>query len=453
VSRNRQTDSPPIRVLYATGDESLPTRVESTLDPVDLRSEPVTTVTTALDAVDAAPVDCVVVTDSLPDADGLDLARAVREENPRLPIVLVTEEGTDERARGAAAAGVTYLPTTSGSDATSVLAERVLALAEQERERRNARRERDRLERTTRHLESLFESAPLPIIELDAEGMVLRWNRGAEETFGWASENAVGKFNPIVPEDELDAFDRLLNQLLAGEEVRGAEVVGQTNAGKRVEFLLSATPVSGPDGPQSVIAVLNDITTQERMERRLRELQETAQQLSVSPSIDTVGEIATEAANNVLGLGVTGLWRYDEREQALRPVTITTAAEIWLRAHQRLLPATASRGTHSTPARCVPTRTSGTCPSATIATQKSAAKSSSRSGSKASLSPARPSPVSSRKPTWSSFASSARPSRRRWSGQPANSSSADRTIASRSSPTCSLTTYETRSRPHRAFWS
>jgi len=173
----------------------------------------------------------------------------------------------------------------------------------------------------------LFESSPLPIIELDAEGMVLRWNRGAEETFGWASENAVGKFNPIVPEDELDAFDRLLNQLLAGEEVRGAEVVGQTNAGKRVEFLLSATPVSGPDGPQSVIAVLNDITTQERMERRLRELQETAQQLSVSPSIDTVGEIATEAANNVLGLGVTGLWRYDEREQALRPVTITTAAE------------------------------------------------------------------------------------------------------------------------------
>jgi signal transduction histidine kinase len=63
------------------------------------------------------------------------------------------------------------------------------------------------------------------------------------------------------------------------------------------------------------------------VERQLRALQRTARDLNIAESIDEIGEIAVEAAADILDLEVTGIWRYDEREDALAPVTMTTTGE------------------------------------------------------------------------------------------------------------------------------
>lgn len=305
----------PVRVLYVSTSETFADRIDDVL--AGSRGERVQTAPGAIHAVDAGSVDCVVVGDTDLQDGVFELVESLRERQPCLPAVLVANGGNDERARAAAEVGAAYIPTGPERDDTTLIADRIRALVDQERECRAAKRARD-------HLGSLFESLPLPVVELTPDGEVLRWNRGAEETFGWTEEEVVGAFNPIVPESEMEEFNRGMDRLLAGKELRGAEVVAQTKDGDRLEFLLSAAPVLGPGSElQSITAVLNDITTQKRIERRLRRLQETARQLSVSPSIDEIGDIATAAAADVLGLEVTGLWRYDEHEHALRPVAVT----------------------------------------------------------------------------------------------------------------------------------
>ncbi|WP_396612657.1 PAS domain-containing protein [Haloferax sp. S1W] len=188
-------------------------------------------------------------------------------------------------------------------------------------------RSRTKLEQTNQRLESLIEAVPMAILEVDKYGNVLMWNNGAEEMFGWSSEEVVGTFNPLVPEEKTAEFEAHRRQTFTGENIRGKEIQRVTKNGDELDLLLSTASVPGPRGNvDRVLAVLEDITSQKRIERSLRELQQTAQQLTVASSTEQVGEIAVGAAADVLGLEVTSIWEYDEKSDALVPLTETSAA-------------------------------------------------------------------------------------------------------------------------------
>ncbi|AFK19264.1 PAS domain S-box protein [Haloferax mediterranei ATCC 33500] len=188
-------------------------------------------------------------------------------------------------------------------------------------------RSRTELEQTNRRLESLIETAPMAIMEVGRRGNLLLWNQGAEEMFGWSREEVIGTFNPLVPDEKIDEYESHLAKTFAGERVYGKEIRRQTKAGDKLDLLLSTASIADPEGGvDRVIAILEDITPQKRIERSLRELQQTAQELTVASSTEEVGEIAVEAAVDVLGLEVTSIWEYDEQEDALVPLTETSAA-------------------------------------------------------------------------------------------------------------------------------
>jgi PAS domain S-box-containing protein len=188
--------------------------------------------------------------------------------------------------------------------------------------------ERERtLEETNERLESLIQAAPLTIMEIDSEGTVVLWNEGAEEMFGWSRAEVIGEFNPIVPEDRRAEFLAIRRRAMNGERIRAKEISRKTKGGERLDLLLSVTPLTGPDGDvTSVLAVIEDITNQKRLEARLRSLQETAQQLSHARSVDEIGSIAVDATAEILGFEITGIWEYDDRSDALVPITESQAA-------------------------------------------------------------------------------------------------------------------------------
>ncbi|WP_136688258.1 PAS domain-containing protein [Halorhabdus amylolytica] len=188
------------------------------------------------------------------------------------------------------------------------------------------KRERE-LERTKQRLESLIDAAPLTIMEVDPDGTVRRWNQGAEDMFGWSREEVLGEFNPIVPADKQDEFADLRQRVLDGEQIRGREIRRETKCGDRLDLLLSVTAIVDSEGePTSILAVLEDISDQKRLERRLRDLQDTAQRLSGAQSTEEIGDIAVDAAARILDLEVTGIWEYNERENTLDPIVETPAA-------------------------------------------------------------------------------------------------------------------------------
>ena len=186
--------------------------------------------------------------------------------------------------------------------------------------------ERERaLEVANQRLESLIEATPLTVMEIDTAGNVMRWNDEAETMFGWSREEVLGEFNPMVPEDRQSEFASHRQRALSGERIRGAEIQRETKDGEELDLLLSVAPIREPGGDiTSILAVLEDITEQKELERKLRSLQETAQRLSGAQSSEEIGTIAVEAAEEILGFDITAVWEYNEQADTLDPVAAST---------------------------------------------------------------------------------------------------------------------------------
>jgi PAS domain S-box-containing protein len=182
--------------------------------------------------------------------------------------------------------------------------------------------ERERaLETTNQRLESLFEATPLTVMEIDREGTVTRWNDEAENMFGWSREEVLGEPNPIVPDERRDEFTSHRRCALRGDRIRGKEIQREKKDGEKLDLLLSVAPITDSAGETtSILAVLEDITEQKRLETKLRSLQETAQQLSGAQSSSEIGDIAVEAADDILGFELTGIWEYSEQRETLVPL-------------------------------------------------------------------------------------------------------------------------------------
>jgi PAS domain S-box-containing protein len=188
-------------------------------------------------------------------------------------------------------------------------------------------RERE-LEAANERLESLIEATPLTIMEIDEDGDVRLWNDGAEEMFGWSAEEVLGEPNPMIPEGKQAEFADHRRRAFDGTPIRGREVRRETKSGDLLDLLLSVTPLrDGDDEVTSVLAVLEDITEQKQLEHSLRALQETGQRLSSAQSVESIGEIAVEAAVEVLGFENTGIWQYDEQDDVLLPLAASDDAE------------------------------------------------------------------------------------------------------------------------------
>ncbi|MFB6153359.1 MAG: histidine kinase N-terminal 7TM domain-containing protein [Halodesulfurarchaeum sp.] len=62
------------------------------------------------------------------------------------------------------------------------------------------------------------------------------------------------------------------------------------------------------------------------LEGKLRDLQAVAGKLMEAGSIEEIGDIAVDSAEEILGLEITGIWRYDAEQDVLLPVTETAGA-------------------------------------------------------------------------------------------------------------------------------
>ncbi|WP_340100666.1 PAS domain S-box protein [Salinibaculum salinum] len=172
----------------------------------------------ALDRLQAESVDCVVSDYDMPETNGLELLRDIRERDPDLPFVLFTGKGSEEIASEAISAGVTeYLQKGTATEQYTVLANRVERAVSEHRAR-------TRQAETERRFATLVENLP---------GMAYRcrnepdWpmefvSDGCKELTGYTTgEIESGTVNwgeeVIHPEDREDMWDAV-QQVLNGEE-------------------------------------------------------------------------------------------------------------------------------------------------------------------------------------------------------------------------------------------
>lgn len=159
--------------------------------------------------------------------------------------------------------------------------------------------ERRRLERelkeTVARYRAMFDAAPLAIITIDTKGVVTAWSKGAERTFGWLQDEALGRIPPFVTGEFEDQFRANFGQVLAGAEMRGLRVTWRHKSGALLALRLHTVPLADAEGRCSgCLAVMEDVTEREDTARRL------ADAVSIDPVTNLVNRRSFMAALKLL---------------------------------------------------------------------------------------------------------------------------------------------------------
>src|SRR5260370_997824 len=135
----------------------------------------------------------------------------------------------------------------------------------------------------TEVLQAVMDTLPLEVIDLDEEGQVRLWNRGAERTFGWKQAEVLGEPLPRVPPEFEADYRRLLRAECRGGSYQGIETVRKRKDGSRLPVELWAAPLYRVgERVMAVVNMLADATQRKQSEaeavvsRRFHKLLEAA---------------------------------------------------------------------------------------------------------------------------------------------------------------------------------
>lgn len=196
--------------------------------------------------------------------------------------------------------------------------------------RRGQHQVRDRVQRlqeSTDAIESLVDVSPQPVVHLDLDGRIRRWNDGATELFGWDESEVVGEQLPFVPDANREQFEQHLDRVAAGETIRNKEIVRQRKDGSEVALSLSAAPVRDHDGSvTSVMAVLVDIQEYKAREALLESLLTAGERIMNATAAEGVCGETIETTTAVIDIPFAGVWLADEDAERLRPASLSDSA-------------------------------------------------------------------------------------------------------------------------------
>jgi len=144
------------------------------------------------------------------------------------------------------------------------------------------RAERELIEANER-LTAIYRAAAVPLIALDAEGLVRVWSPAAERLLGWTEDEVLGRPAPSIPPEETAFTQGAIRASLAGEGGGGVAVRPLRKDGTRLDGLLWTAPLRDASGaPVGSLAAILDITERRRAEEAARASGEFAQAVLAS---------------------------------------------------------------------------------------------------------------------------------------------------------------------------
>jgi two-component system CheB/CheR fusion protein len=157
----------------------------------------------------------------------------------------------------------------SDAERSAALAEERLAQLEEEARRRAQE------ERFSSQLRAIVESSEDAIISKDLQGVILSWNRGAEQIFGYTTEEAIGQsIKMLLPPDRAYEESDIMERIRAGGRVKHFETVRVRKDGSRIHVSITVSPMR--DAAGAIIGashIARDITERKDFEEQLRQTQ------------------------------------------------------------------------------------------------------------------------------------------------------------------------------------
>jgi len=199
--------------------------------------------------------------------------------------------------------------------------------------------QRKRADEAQAFLASLVESSQDAIVGTNLEGVVVSWNRGATELYGYTPEEMIGKsVSAFIPPDRPVQLPQILEKIRRGESISGYETHRIRKDARRVDISLSISPVFD-SGRQitGLASIARDITQRKQAEQALVSSEEKFRQLAenisevfwmVSPSGPGILYVSP-AYEHVWGRSCESLYRDSKSwAESIHPDDVQKALEI-----------------------------------------------------------------------------------------------------------------------------
>jgi len=128
----------------------------------------------------------------------------------------------------------------------------------------------------TKQFAAVVESSDDAIYNKSLDGIVLTWNRAAEQLFGYTPGEIIGKNVALLaPPEKATEVDEILQRLRRGERIGHFDTERVTKDGRRLHISLSISPIFDEQGTiVEAATVARDFTEGKRAEAALRSSEE-----------------------------------------------------------------------------------------------------------------------------------------------------------------------------------
>ena len=214
--------------------------------------------------------DAVISDYEMPQKNGLQFLKELRQQKNEIPFILFTGKGREEVAVEALNLGADGYINKQGSPET-VYGE----LSHGIRSAVSRKKAEEALRVSEEKLRRIFESSPDPIAVSSSDAKIIDCNPAALKTFGYSTKSTVigrSVFEFFAEKERAKVAENLARE---GEDVRNAEYIFQAKNGREFIGELSASPVLQPSGEvECFVSTVKDITERKKMMNALRESEE-----------------------------------------------------------------------------------------------------------------------------------------------------------------------------------
>ena len=125
-------------------------------------------------------------------------------------------------------------------------------------------------EEKIRKLANIVESSNDAIGTISLAGIITSWNKGAEQVYGYSTEEILGKpVSILAPLDFKDETNRLSERVKKGDKIRNYETIRQRKDGKLIYVSFTLSPVFDINGKLTAVSFISrDINERKTIEEK-----------------------------------------------------------------------------------------------------------------------------------------------------------------------------------------
>ncbi len=286
--------------------------------------------------------DVILMDVSMPEMNGLDAARLIRQEVPACKILIVSQNDPDWMKKAAVEVGAKgfvhkcdaardllraiealvkngagNVPEEGSQTTRSFVPVSLVNVRGTDHLASDTRERADEHGRASNLLAAIVDSSDDAIISKNLDGIITSWNKSAERLFGYTANETIGQhITLIIPRERWKEEDEFLRKIRRGERVDHFETVRVRKNGATIDLSLTISPVKDASGRVvGASKVARDISERKQNEQALSE-----RALLLDLSNDAI--FVRDASDRITywNKGASELYQYS-REEALGRVS------------------------------------------------------------------------------------------------------------------------------------